>query len=229
MRGPRTVEPHATPAATRGPQPCPRPDHAITKTDSKNDAEHKGSNIPEQSKHLKYAVLGRGPQPRGADMRQVTRFAQWKAAAAAAAITMLAAACGSSSSTSASSATSGTANHQASSPAQSSQVSSAVCQDSAALQTPLTDLATVSGSKGKLKQVKADLKDAQAKLSTLTGDAHGAFSTQINALKSSLTTLQTAVNGDPGAGVSTAIDGVTQAESDLAGVLAQGGCIPHGG
>jgi hypothetical protein len=52
------VEPHATPAATRGPQPCPHPDHAITKTDSKTDTEHKGSNTPEQSKHLKYAVLG---------------------------------------------------------------------------------------------------------------------------------------------------------------------------
>jgi hypothetical protein len=36
------VEPHATPAAVRGPQPCPHPDHAITKTDSKNDIEHKG-------------------------------------------------------------------------------------------------------------------------------------------------------------------------------------------
>jgi hypothetical protein len=47
------VEPHATPAATRGPQPCPHPDHAITETDSKNDTEHKGSNTPEQSKHLK--------------------------------------------------------------------------------------------------------------------------------------------------------------------------------
>jgi hypothetical protein len=28
------------------------------KTDSRNDTEHKGSNIPEQSKRLKYAVLG---------------------------------------------------------------------------------------------------------------------------------------------------------------------------
>jgi len=37
------VEPHATPAATRGPQPCPHPDHAITKTDSKNDMKHRGS------------------------------------------------------------------------------------------------------------------------------------------------------------------------------------------
>ena len=46
-------------------QPCPHPDHAITKTDSRNDTEHKGSNIPEQSKHLKYAVL-----VTGVDIRQ---------------------------------------------------------------------------------------------------------------------------------------------------------------
>jgi hypothetical protein len=46
------------PAATRGLQPCPHPDHVITETDSENGWEHKGSNIPEQSKHLKYVVLG---------------------------------------------------------------------------------------------------------------------------------------------------------------------------
>jgi hypothetical protein len=158
-------------------------------------------------------------------MRQVTQFAQWKAAAAAAAITMLAAACGSSGSTSASSAPSRTASHQASSSTQSQQQASmAVCQDSAALQAPLKSLASASGAKGTLNQVKANLKDAQAKLSPLTDDAHGAFSTQIHAMKSALTTLQTAVNGGPGAGVSTALDGVTQAESDLVGALAQGGC-----
>ena len=89
--------------------------------------------------------------------------------------------------------------------------------------------ASASGAKGTLNRVKANLKDARAKLSTLTDDAHGAFSTQIHAMKSALTTLQTAVNGDPGAGVSTALDGVTQAESDLVGALAQGGCGAHEG
>ena len=84
------------------------------------------------------------------------------------------------------------------------------------MQAPLTSLASASGAKGTLNQVKAKLKDAQAKLSTLTDDAHGVFSTQIHAMKSALTTLQTAVNGDPGAGVSTALDGVTQAESGRA-------------
>jgi len=58
MPGPRIVEPHATPAAARGPQQCPQPDHAIKRTDSKNDTEHKGSNTSEKSKRLKYAVLG---------------------------------------------------------------------------------------------------------------------------------------------------------------------------
>jgi hypothetical protein len=51
----------------------------------------------------------------------------------------------------------------------------------------------------------------------------------MNAMKSALTTLQTAVNGGPGAEVSTALDGVTQAESDLVGALAQGGCGAHPG
>jgi len=135
---------------------------------------------------------------------------------------MAAAACGSTAS--GSSAPSRTASHPASSPAQSQQASSAQCRDKAALQAPLTSLASASGAKGTLNQVKANLKDAQAKLSVLTDDAHGAFSTQLHAMKSALTTLQTAVNGGPGAGVSTALDGVTQAESDLVGALAQGGC-----
>jgi|SRR6516165_6277559 uncharacterized protein YukE len=149
------------------------------------------------------------------------------AAAAAATITMAAAACGSTAS--GSSAPSRTASHQASSPAQSQQASTAVCRDSAALQAPLTSLASASGAKGTLNKVKANLKDAQAKLSVLTGDAHGAFSTQIDAMKSALTLLQTAVNGGPGAGVSTAVDGVTQAESGLVEALAQGGCGAHDG
>jgi uncharacterized protein YukE len=104
-----------------------------------------------------------------------------------------------------------------------------VCRDGAALQRPLTGIVTASGAKGTLNQVKANLKVAQAKLNTLTGDAHGAFSTQIHEMKSAPTTLQTAVNDGPGAGVSTAIDGVTQAESDLVGALAQGGCGAHEG
>jgi len=149
------------------------------------------------------------------------------AAAAAAAITMAAAACGSTAS--GSSAPSAPAHHSASSPAQSQQASTAVCRDSTALQVPLTGLASASGAKGTLNQVKADLKDAQAKLSVLAGDAHGAFGTQITAMKSALTTLQTAVNGGPGAQVSTALDGGTQGESDLVGALAQGGCGAHDG
>ena len=148
------------------------------------------------------------------------------AAAAAATITMAAAACGSTAS--GSSAPSAPAHHSASSPAQSQQASTAACRDSAALQVPLTSLASASGAKGTLSQVKANLKDAQVKLSVLTDDAHGAFSAQINAMRSALTTLQTAVNGGPGAAVSTALDGVTQAESDLVGALAQGGCIGGG-
>ena len=151
------------------------------------------------------------------------------AAAAAATITITAAACGSTGTAAGSSVPSRTASHQASGPAQSQQASTAMCRDSTALQAPLTSLASASGTKGTLNRVKATLKDAQAKLSVLTDDAHGAFSTQINAMKSALTTLQTAVNGGPGAAVSTALDGVTQAESGLVGAFAQGGCGAHDG
>jgi hypothetical protein len=143
------------------------------------------------------------------------------------------AACGSSGTTSGSSASSATASHQASSPAQPTKASTTLCRDNAALQTPLTNLADDSGGKGTLTQVTADLKDAQAEFSALAGDAHGAFSIQINALKSALTTLQTAVRGvssgsNPPAKISTALDGVTTADSDLLRVLAQGGCVAGG-
>jgi uncharacterized protein YukE len=114
-------------------------------------------------------------------------------AATAAAITMVAAACGSGGTASGSSAPSATAGHSASSPA---QAGTALCQDYAALQASLANLAAhVSGGKGAVKQVPADLQDLQPKLSAFTGDAHGMFSVQINALKSALTTLQTAVTG----------------------------------
>jgi uncharacterized protein YukE len=145
---------------------------------------------------------------------------------------MLAAACGSSSTTSGSSASSATANRSAS-PAQPAKASTAMCQDNAALQASLANLAQVSTGKVALKQVKTDLKDVQAKLSTLTGEAHGAFSIQINALKSALTTLQTAVKGVSGGGssvadVRTAFDGVTTATGDLSTALSQGGCSTVG-
>jgi len=52
------VEPRATPAATRGQEPCPCITTATTKTDSKTDTEQKSGNVPEYRKHLKSLVLG---------------------------------------------------------------------------------------------------------------------------------------------------------------------------
>jgi hypothetical protein len=148
-------------------------------------------------------------------------------AATAAAITMVAVACGSGGTASGSSAPSATAGHSASSPA---QASTALCQDYGALQASLADLvAHVSGGKGGVKQVPADLQDVQPKLSVFTGGAHGMFSVQIKALKSALTTLQTAVNGvrsgsGSAAEVRTAGAGATTAATNLAAALAQAGC-----
>ena len=42
--GPRTVEPRASPAATRGQKPCPHAAAAITETDSKTETEHNKRN-----------------------------------------------------------------------------------------------------------------------------------------------------------------------------------------
>jgi hypothetical protein len=152
------------------------------------------------------------------------------AAAAASAIMMVAAACGSSDSTSGGSAPSALARHSANSPAQPPQASRAECQDAIALQASLANLLQVSIGKGALKQVQADVEDLQAKLSALTGGAHGAFSVQINALKSALTTLQTAVKGvSSGSGsvaeVRTAVDGVATATTNIVSALAKRGCI----
>ena len=55
--GPRTVEPRARPAATRGPQPCPQTGNVTTKTDSRTDTEHEDRNT-QTTKHLKSLVLG---------------------------------------------------------------------------------------------------------------------------------------------------------------------------
>ena len=59
--GPRTVEPRATPAATRGQKACPHSGDAITKTDSKTEKEHQAGNAPEPHKHLKSVVLRPDP------------------------------------------------------------------------------------------------------------------------------------------------------------------------
>lgn len=150
------------------------------------------------------------------------------AVAAAATITLATAACGSTGTASGSSAPS--AHHSASSPGQSPQVSRAQCGDKAALEASLTNLLQVSIRQRTLKQVQADVEDMQAKLSALKGDLHGAFSVQINALQSALTTLQAAVKGVSNgsssvAEVRTAADGVTTATANLGTAFAQAGCI----
>ena len=55
--GPRTVEPRAGPAATRGSCPCPHGGDTTTKTDSRTRTEHERRYTPERPKHLKSLVL----------------------------------------------------------------------------------------------------------------------------------------------------------------------------
>ena len=51
------MEPRATPATTRGQNPCPHPANTTTKTDSETETEHEHCCTPESPKHLKYVVL----------------------------------------------------------------------------------------------------------------------------------------------------------------------------
>ncbi len=51
------MEPRATPAATRGPQPHPGNRRTTTKTDSRTRTEHKNRYSPASRKHLKSLVL----------------------------------------------------------------------------------------------------------------------------------------------------------------------------
>jgi hypothetical protein len=55
--GPRTVEPRAAPAATRGPQPYQHITTEAMKTDSTAAKRHEDRNNPAQRKHLKSLVL----------------------------------------------------------------------------------------------------------------------------------------------------------------------------
>jgi hypothetical protein len=62
--GPRTVEPRARPAATRGFRPYPLADSIAVKTDSRTHTEHKRYYTSERPKHLKSLVLaGSGVSP----------------------------------------------------------------------------------------------------------------------------------------------------------------------
>lgn len=154
-------------------------------------------------------------------MRKVTgaRPAWWTTATVALGTGLLAAACSSSSTTASSSSTTSAA---ASSPAAAPSPTSALCQDAAALHTSIGKLTHISVNKGAASEIKSDLADVQANLTTLTTQAKGEWQPQTTDLKTALTNLQTAASNlasSPSAstvsGVVTALAGVTTAGRSL--------------
>ena len=131
---------------------------------------------------------------------------------------LLATGCGSSGTTSgsASSSASGSASSSVSATAAGN---TKLCQDVAALRTSLSKITHVTVSRGAANTLTADVKDVQAKLTTLATDAGNQWRSQITALKSALSKLQSAVSGLGSGGslssVTGALAGVKTAAQNL--------------
>ena len=98
--------------------------------------------------------------------------------------------------------------------------SALICQDVAALRTSLTNLTHVKVGSGASDALTANLKDVQAKLTTLGNDASGQYNAQISGLKTSLSALQKSVTGlsngtSSVTNVVTALGGVKNSAQDL--------------
>jgi hypothetical protein len=149
----------------------------------------------------------------------MSRGARWKLATIACGLALLTAGCGSSSSasSSASTASSGAASSPAASAAASAS-DSALCADAATLRTSLDNLRNINVGTGAVSQIRANLSDVSAALTTLVSNAHGQWQAQTSALSTALSKLGTAASdlaAHPGAstvsGAVTAIRGVTTA------------------
>ena len=148
------------------------------------------------------------------------------AIAAASGVTLLAAACGSGGSSPSGGGTPSGGATSAAPPSAAPSTTSVLCQDAAALRASLTKLTHVSVGAGTANEIKADLADAKAKLTSLAADAHDQWQAPTPALKTALAKVQTAVadlgtNPSPStvAGVVTALGGVTTATSSLLAAL----------
>lgn len=139
----------------------------------------------------------------------VTGTARWKLALAVCGLALLAG-CGSgstSSGTSPSAAASATSSSASASPSGSS----ALCADAAAVRAALDQLRHVTVQPGAVNEITSDINNVKTALTTLVTNAHGRFQAQTSALSTALNTLSTAVSGlRASPGVST-ISGVVSA------------------
>jgi hypothetical protein len=149
----------------------------------------------------------------------VSTSAWWKAAAAIAGIVAATCACGSGGTATGSAPSSAAAASPATSQPESPQATSALCQDVAALRTSLANLTDISVSRGAASKLAADAKDVKTNLTSLAHAAGTQWSTQIGALTSALSSLQTAITGLGSGGsvtsVASALGKVRTASSDL--------------
>jgi hypothetical protein len=94
------------------------------------------------------------------------------------------------------------------------------------LRTSIHNLTHISVNKGAASEIKSDLEEVQANLTTLTTQTKGEWQPQTTDLKTALANLQTATSdlaSSPSAstvsGVVTALGGVTTAASSLDAVI----------
>lgn len=130
-------------------------------------------------------------------------------------------ACGSGQSSPGTAASSPATSSPAGTPATSSPApTSVVCSDVAALRASLTKLTHIQITQGAASELSAALSDVQAKLSKLAQDTKGQWNTQINAVKSALDKLQTAVTDlGNGSGSITAVVSALREVATTTGTL----------
>jgi hypothetical protein len=148
-----------------------------------------------------------------------TRPAWWSAAAVGLGAGLLAAACSSGSTPASGTSPSGTPSASASA---TPTATTLVCQDAADLRTSLHNLTHSKVSTGGVTELKSNLAQVHTDLTALITHAKGEWQTQTSALKSALTTLQTAISDLSSSPSASTVAGVATA---LRGVAAAGGSL----
>lgn len=129
-------------------------------------------------------------------MSRVRAIKPWTAVVLAAFVAVAVGACGSSASSSASSSPSAPpTTASAPAPAGSGTQTSALCQDLSSLHHTATSFAHLKPSTATANTVSADVQLMGTELNSVSRDAHGKFTPQVNALRSSLATLRSKLTG----------------------------------